>query len=383
MAGVIVHDWIEKHGGAEKVLEAVAGIFPDAPIYTLWDDMPSRFPSGRVHQSWLARTPLRRRKHVALPLMPRAWRQLGDLDAEWVLCASHLFAHHARFDGAARDATKLAYVYSPARYIWNPELDARGDSGLVRAVAPVFRRLDRKRAVEPQSIASISHFVRERVEVAWHRDSHVIYPPVDVQLFADDSLDGLTDDEKEYLENYIPQEFILGASRFIPYKRFDLVIEMGAAIGIPTVIAGSGPEESNLRAYARDNGRDVTFVIQPSLALLRELFRRARAFIFPAVEDFGIVPVEAMAAGTPVIARNIGGASETVLDGITGALVNNFADHAELRAAFALSQTARVEACRARALDFDSSVFTERLTDWVATETGTSLDLNPPMDVRF
>ena len=367
MAGVIVNEWLEPHGGVEKVMEEMAGVFPDAPIFTLWDDAPERFQPGRVTQSWLARTPLRRHKGLALPAMPSTWRHLGHAEADWILCSSHLFAHHARFSGPARVAPKLVYAYTPARYIWNPELDARGSGALVRAVAPAFRAIDRQRAQEPQAIAAISEFVRRRIENAWHRESTVIYPPVNVGLFSDPNLDGLTEAEREYLDREIPDEFILGASRFIPYKRLDLVIRTGAALGIPTVVAGSGPEEASLRSYARENGRNVTFVIQPSVPLLRELFRRASVFVFPPVEDFGIVPVEAMATGTPVIARSVGGASETVIDGQTGALIDSF-DSREVRDAFERAMASAPDACATRALDFDSSVFRGNLQAWVQEE---------------
>ncbi|TFD20190.1 glycosyltransferase [Cryobacterium sp. TMS1-13-1] len=371
MAGLIVHEWLETHGGAEKVMVEIAKAFPDAPIHALWDDAPLRFESGRVQESWLAQTPLRRRKDLALPLMPLTWRKMGTADADWILCSSHLFAHHARFTGSARDAPKLVYAYTPARYIWNPELDARGANPLVKSVAPIFRRIDRKRAAEAQSIAAISNFVRARINTSWHQDSRVIYPPVDVKLFADDSLDGLTDSEREYLDKVIPKEFVLGASRFIPYKRLEDVIATGRALRLPTVIAGSGPQEQFLRDYATEHGREVTFVIQPSLPLLRELFRRALVFVFPPVEDFGIVPVEAMAAGTPVIALNRGGAAETVVNGHTGALVPDFKKSALLQEAFLLSQTANAADCKRRAFKFDAPVFAAALTDWVREETGT------------
>ncbi|TFD05114.1 glycosyltransferase [Cryobacterium sp. TMT1-2-2] len=372
MAGVIVHEWLETHGGAEKVMEEIAKAFPDAPIHALWDDAPLRFEPHRVQETWLARTALRHRKDLALPLMPITWRNMGPAEADWILCSSHLFAHHARFSGGAREAPKLVYAYTPARYIWNPELDARGANPLVKAVSPIFRNLDRKRAAEAQSIAAISNFVRARIATSWHQDSRVIYPPVDVKLFADDSADGLTDAENEYLDKGVPKEFVLGASRFIPYKRLENVIDAGIALNQPVVIAGSGPQEQLLRRYALDQGGDVTFVIQPSLALLRELFRRALVFIFPPVEDFGIVPVEAMATGTPVIALDTGGAAETVLHGRTGALVNDFKNSSGVREAFLLSQDVQVADCKRRAFEFDTPVFTEALTNWVRDETGAS-----------
>ena len=113
MAGVIVHEWIEKTGGAEKVLDAMIGCFPDADIRVLWNDAQDRYPGRRVGESWLSRTPLRRSKALALPLMPLTWRNLSASKAyEWMLVSSHLFAHHAKFLGTNRDIPKLVYALS-------------------------------------------------------------------------------------------------------------------------------------------------------------------------------------------------------------------------------------------------------------------------------
>lgn len=365
MSGVIVHEWLEATGGSENVFEEIAGIYPDAAIQCLWDDDGTRFDPARVSETWLARSPMRRRKSLALPFMPYTWRHVGESDAEWILCSSHLFSHHVRFGGAARGAPKYVYTYTPARYIWEPSLDERGSSLAARAVSIPLRTLDAVRAQEARSIASISEFVRARVKRAWNRDSAVIYPPVDIETYASGSLDDLSPEERELLDG-LPERFVLGASRLIPYKRLDLVIRLGIATGIPVVLAGSGPSENDLRAVAREHPRQVVFVGRPSQPLLRELYRRALVYVFPPVEDFGIMPVEAMATGTPVIANRLGGAAETVVDGVTGFLLDDFSDSAMRRAVERLPELS-ADASRAQAARFGRGRFREGLTAWVGS----------------
>ncbi|MFD5224637.1 glycosyltransferase [Microbacterium sp. NPDC058342] len=324
MTGLLVHEWIEASGGAENVLEAMARAFPDADIQCLWDDAPHRFANRAVHESWLARTPLRRHKALALPFTVGAWRGVrARQDYEWMLVSSHLFAHHVTL--AHRDVPKYVYAHTPARYIWNPELDERGNGIAVRAVSPAFRRLDRKRAQEATAIAANSAFVRDRIAAAWERDAVVIHPPVAVDriLSQSDWRTQVTDDSERRLLESLSDTYILGASRFIPYKRLDLVIAAGERAGLPVVIAGRGPEEARLRAMADAASVPVLIVVSPSDALLYALMQLAAVFVFPAVEDFGIVPVEAQAAGSPVVTGPVGGQVETFVDGVSGVVADS------------------------------------------------------------
>lgn len=333
MSGLLVHEWIETSGGAENVLEAMSRVFPDADIQCLWDDAPHRFSDRNVRETWLAKTPLRRRKALALPFTVGAWRGLPTPRTyEWMLVSSHLFAHHATL--SHQDVPKYVYAHTPARYIWNPELDERGDNALVRAVSPLFRRIDRTRAKEATAIAANSAFVRDRIARAWEREASVIYPPVAVDriLSNDDWRSEVTDDHELRLLDSLPTPFVLGASRFIPYKRLDLVISAAEKAGLPAVIAGRGPEEEQLRAVAASATVPVHLVISPSDALLYALLQQASVFVFPAIEDFGIVPVEAQAAGTPVVTGPIGGQVETFVDGTSG-IVADSTDPAELASA--------------------------------------------------
>lgn len=235
-----------------------------------------------------------------------------------MIVSSHLFAHHARFVDQP-DLPKFVYAHTPARYVWTPHLDERGKGMLAKSASHWLRPIDKARASEAVAIAANSEYVRLRINHAWERDAEVIYPPVDVDRISGRSWAGALTGSEQALLDGLPSEFILGASRFIPYKRLDLVIDAGARLGQPVVIAGSGPLEERLREHARQAGTPATFIISPSDSLLYALYERATAFVFPAVEDFGIMPVEAMAAGCPVVAVNMGGASETVVEGISGA----------------------------------------------------------------
>lgn len=367
MTGVLVHEWLASAGGSENVFEALGDVFPDARRYCLWNDSDGRFAVDG--ETWLARTPLRGHKAAALPLMPLAWRGLPAVDADWVLTSSHLFAHHARFGGAARDAPKLVYAHTPARYIWSPELDGRGTGIPARLAAGALKPIDRRRAQEPVAIAANSRFVAERIARAWHRESTVIHPPVDVAGF---SRAAELDAQEQAIIDALPSEFLLGFSRFIPYKRLELAIEAGVAAGLPVVIAGAGPEEARLRAAADalHPGR-VHVVVAPRGELYRALLQSALALVFPPVEDFGIVPVEAMATGTPVIANAIGGTAETVLHGRTGALVEGWS-RAELRAAVATATATSAADCRQQAAVFAAPVFADRIRSWVTAHTAGS-----------
>lgn len=365
MPGVLVHEWIAQSGGSENVLQAMSEAFPDAEVRCLWNDSRGRFDPARVRETWLARTPLRHHKALALPLMPATWRALRYHDYDWALISSHAFAHHAHFRGAPPRFRRMVYVHTPARYVWTRAFDARGDNVFARLGSQALRPLDRRRAHEGAEFAANSAFVRERIRSTWRVDARVIHPPVDVERIqsVSDWADRLDPAELEVLDS-LPDGFVLGASRFIPYKRLQDVIKVGEAIDRPVVLAGKGPCIHELEVAAELARVPVRIVSAPSHALLYALYQRTALFVFPAVEDFGIMPVEAMAAGAPVLAQAEGGVAESVLPGVTGALIR-FDLPEEMRdgAAVALA-TARSDRLR-RAKDFAASRFREELTAWV------------------
>ena len=364
MAGVLVHEWIARTGGTENVMEVLARAYPSSDIVCLWNDSEGRFDPARVRETWLARTPLRRSKPLVLPFLPTTWRHRPNRDYDWVLMNSHLFAHHARFVGA--DIPRFAYVHSPARYIWTPEFDARGSSLPIRLLGAPFKPIDRRRAQESgASYAGNSKFVSQRIADTWDIDARVVYPPVDVagiQTHDDwaEQLDGADHAQLDAL----PEGFVLGASRFIPYKQLDTVIRTGGLLGLPVVLAGNGPELPRLQAIAASATVPVHIVISPSHALLRALYQRAALYVFPAIEDFGIMPVEAMAAGAAVLVPTVGGATETVADGVAGAHVD-FSSDSEIIAGAARALATSVAGRRARAVQFGEERFIDDIRAWV------------------
>ena len=299
----VVHEWFSALGGSENVFLAIADLVPHAERYVLWAE-PDADAAG-LRQTWLAGTPLRRSKALALPLMPLAWRTCGRPEPDVAISSSHAFAHTVKLGDRTRH---LSYVHTPARYLWSPDFDGRGGNPLLAPARAALRVADRRGGRHVHAYAANSAEVQRRIARYWGRESVVVHPPVDTAFFAD-----VPDGDGGYL---------LGAGRWVAYKRFDLMIAIAAAAGRPLVIAGGGPEEPRLRRLAAAAPVPVTFAPRPDRRRLRDLYAGATALLFPAHEDFGIVPVEAQAAGTPVLGLRRGGLLETVLDGETGRLVD-------------------------------------------------------------
>lgn len=367
--GVLVHEWYESAGGAEKVFDTMMEAFPEADVLTLWNEDGS-FPGRQATETWIAKTSLRNRKALAVPAILPTWRfQSGAYD--WALVSTHNFAHHVNFGAKSPDLRKFLYVHSPARYVWTPEIDQRGNNLGVRAVAPALRHYDRYRAQEAHAIAANSAYVADRVRMTWGLESNVIYPPVDVtKLLAEEDWRTKLEGSDRATFDALPKQFVMGASRFVPYKRLDAAILAGEAAGLPVVIAGRGPEEANLRAVARDVRVPVHFVVSPSDALLYAMIQRAVSFVFLALEDFGILPVEAMALGTPVICLDIGGASESVIDGLTGVHVSVVDDCKGLSRAVHMAAALSSADCVGRAREFSRERFLQSLHDFVGSGPG-------------
>ncbi|NKT04572.1 glycosyltransferase [Rhodococcus hoagii] len=367
MSGIIAHEWIENTGGAEKVVEAFSELSPNSPLLCLWDDAPGRFHESRVVESVIAKTPLRRNKVLALPVMPWVWRRWPKTQGDWVLISSHLFAHHLRITGN-EEIDRFVYVHTPARYIWEPDLDERGKSAAARTVAPLLRLLDRQRAQEGGTYAANSRFVAERIARCWEIDAQTIYPPVDVAAIQSvaDWRDELSDEDSARLSG-LPDSFILGASRLVSYKKLDVVIQAGQITDTPVVIAGEGPDLPRLKAIADAARVPVHFMERTSTALLYALYQQCLVYVFAGVEDFGIMPVEAMAAGAPVVGNRVGGVAETVLDGFSGALCDP-SDGRDLHAALTRAASCDPEISRLQARKFDVIRFKEEIVEWIGND---------------
>lgn len=346
----VVHEWFSRAGGSENVFLALADLLPHASRHVLWAEPGVPKEELRLRETWLARTPLRRSKALALPVMPLVWRTAGRLEVDVVLSSSHAFAHTVRF-GDPRRTRHLSYVHSPARYVWSPDFDARGSNPLLRLPRRILQAADVRLSRHVHAYAANSREVQARIRRFWGRDADVVHPPVDVDFFAGAPADG-------------PRDYLLGVGRWIPYKRFDLMIAIAERAGLPLVIAGSGPEEATLRRLAAAARVPVTFEVSPSRERLRELYAGARGLLFPAHEDFGIIPVEAQAAGTPVIGLRRGGLLETVVEGITGFLVDSDDPAVYAATVNRLDELDRAM-IRRHAAGFSADRFAQRMGDWV------------------
>jgi glycosyltransferase involved in cell wall biosynthesis len=306
----IVHEWLSTYAGSERVVEQMLAVLPDAELFTLVDFLSEQreMLGGReVHTSFIQRLPFSRKRFRGyLPLMPLAVEQF-DLSKFDIVISSH----HAVANGALTTAGQLhiSYVHTPVRYAWGlthqylrESTLTHGLRGMIaRSVLHYLRLWDRAAADRVDLFVANSHYIARRIWKTYRRKARVIYPPVDVEAYE------LVTDKSDYY---------LTASRMVPYKKIDLIVDAFSSMpGRRLIVAGDGPERKKIAAKAAPNIEMVGY--QPG-GKLRELMQNARAFVFAADEDFGIMPVEAQAGGTPVVAFGRGGALETVIDGQTG-----------------------------------------------------------------
>ena len=302
MKVALVHDWLFHMRGGEKVLEALAEVFPQATIYTLFcnpNGISPIFSKMRIKTSFLQRLPgIERYYRWLLPILPWVIRTLRvDRDTDLVISSSHCVAKGITIPPRARH---ICYCHSPARYLWGFEDDYFSGffpviRALIKAILARMRRwdLDSNRGVD-QFVAN-SENVNKRIRKFYGREAVVIYPPFDDHF---------------YKVSHGTREYYLVVSAFVPYKKIDLVIEAFNELARPLLIVGSGPLDSAYRKLCKSEC--ISFLGHVAGEELRKLYSGALALIFPTEEDFGIVPVEAQACGTPVIAFAKGGALETV-----------------------------------------------------------------------
>jgi glycosyltransferase involved in cell wall biosynthesis len=312
----LVHDWLTGMRGGEKVLEAIAELYPAATIHTLLHVRGSvsanleRHPGRQSFVQWLPAAARQYRSY--LPLFPTAIEQF-DLDrCDLVISTSHCAAKSVVVPGRARH---VCYCHSPMRYAWDqfdsyfgPAQVGKTRSRLLRPVLARLARWDRDTAGRVDRYVANSHYVAGRIGRYYNRRSTVVYPPVDTAYYTPDPARR-------------PEPFFLAVSALVPYKRLDIAIRAVAAVGGTLTLVGRGPEETRLRRLAETTGAKVDFAGWLEDDDIRQLYRGARAVLMPGVEDFGMVPVEAQACGRPVVALARGGALESVVDGVTGLLV--------------------------------------------------------------
>ena len=349
----MVHEWFGATGGSEAVFLAIADLLPHAERLVLWADEGVETDRLRLSQSWMSRTPLTKSKALALPAMPLVWRTLTNETFDVVISSSHAFAHTVKL-GDPAETRHLSYIHSPARYVWRPDFDGRGSHPALKMPRRMLQKADIRLSKHVHAYAANSREVQGRIKRFWNRDAEVINPPVDVDYFAS----APAQDRRQ------SRDYLLGLGRWIPYKNFDLIIEIADAAGMPLVIAGSGPEEERLRQLAAAARVPVHFEVRPPRERLRQLYWGARALLFPAHEDFGIIPVEAQACGTPVLGLRRGGLLETVIDGETGFLIDS-REPAQYAAALRRLGELWPQRIQQHAGNFSSAHFADRITRWI------------------
>jgi len=310
----LVHDFLVSFGGAERVLQALASLYPDAPIYTLLQDeaiVERSFPGREIRTSFLQSFPawLRRRYRALLPLYPVAIETLDLREFDLVISSSGAWSKGI----ITRLHTKhIAYVHSPMRYAWEGRETYLDESLpwfiprlLMRLWLSYMRLWDAEAADRPDILIANSEYTRDRIMKYYRQEASVVYPPV-LPLSGSETVTVLPRNERKHF---------LVVSRLTRSKQIGSVIEAFNKLGFPLVVVGSGREESALRRIA---GEHISFAGKVDDDRLGRYYREARALIFPSEEDFGMVAVEALASGTPVIAYEYGGIREILRVGETG-----------------------------------------------------------------
>lgn len=302
----IVHEWITNVAGAERVVLAMKELFPKAPIYTAVFDSEKAKPFAKmdIRPSFLQKIPLMKSKRELLvPFTPFAFESFDLSEYDLVISSTTVAAK-----GIITKPTTLhvSYCHTPPRYLWEPQVDPRAANGLFSGLRQntihKMRLWDRVAADRVDYYMANSCYVKNRIKKYYQRDAEVVYPCVDVERFKPA--------KPEEIEDYY-----LFVSRLVNYKRCDIVVEAFNQLGLPLKIIGRGPEKKKLVQSAKSNVEFLGFLTDQDM---KKYYERAKAFIFAAEEDFGIVPVEAMAAGRPVIAFGKGGVTESVIEGKTG-----------------------------------------------------------------
>ena len=360
MKVALVHDFLVRFGGAERVLKVLSEMYPEAPIFTLFYDekrVGQFFDKERIRASRLQKLPrfMRKRYRIFVKSFPRLMEEFDFEDYDLVISSNTAYSHGIV---TALDTKHLCYCHSPMRYAWdwtNEYREENGVRGLKAALyAPLLKGLrewDMVAADRPDLYVANSENVRGRIRKYYKQEAKVIYPPIDVKRFR----------VSESHEGYF-----LILSSLTPYKKIDLAVQLFNKIGRKLVIIGEGPDRARLEEIAGDN---IDFLGFKDDDTVREYMENCRALIFPGEEDFGMTPVEAMACGKPVLAYGKGGLTETVISGKTGEFffepnVESMEDG--LARLLANERFYRPRAIRRHALQFSRDEFERKMRNAVA-----------------
>ena len=311
MKVAIVHDWLVNYGGAERVVEQMLKMYPDADIYTLVYDkkkMGKIFPEEKVHPSFIQKIPKATKLYTKfLSLMPKAFESFDLTSYDLVIASSSSCAKGVI---TSPNTAFVAYIHSPMRYAWDLYYDYFMNAGILtrffmKRQMPAIRQWDFLSSQRINTLVANSSYIKKRIKKFWNRDSKVIFPPVDVDRLSPNNLPA--------------EDFYVVFSRFVSYKRVDLAIKACGQLGKKLIVIGSGSQESELKTLASKYRKaDIKFTGRINDEEVKVYLQKCRAMIFSAEEDFGIIPVECQACGRPVIAFGKGGALETVKENTTG-----------------------------------------------------------------
>jgi glycosyltransferase involved in cell wall biosynthesis len=361
MRVALVHDWLTGMRGGEKVLEAFCELFPEAEIFTLFHfkgTVSGLIESHTIHTSFLQGFARQKWYRYLLPLMPAAIESLNVKDFDLVISLSHCVAKGVK---PALGASHVCCCLSPMRYIWDRQEDYFGKQAgrfPLSFIISYLRNWDRTSSSRVHHFIAISQFVEKRIKSCYNRKSEVIYPFIETSRFHKEEKIG---------------DYYLVVSAFAPYKRIDIAIEACNHLKLPLKIIGDGPEEVKLRKLA---GKTVEFLGWQTDEIVRRYLSGCKALLFCGVEDFGIVPLEAMASGRPVIAFGAGGVMETVVEGVTGEFFTQQTASSLVEVLLRFERESHKfdsSAIQRHAAKFDKSIFMGNVKDF----------LNRTMDSRF
>lgn len=344
MKVAVIHDWLVVNGGAEKVLEQILAIYPAADLYTLVDYLPEKdrgWLDGRqVKTTFIQKLPFASKLYRNyFPFFSIAIEQFDLSEYDIIISSSYAVAKGVI---TGPEQKHICYCHSPARYAWDLQAQYLKESGMERGVKSIFARyfLHKFRLWDVRTSNGVdvfvanSLFIKKRIWKCYRREAEVVYPPVNIKRFS-------FSNEKD--------DYYFAASRLVPYKRIDLIVDAFSKMPDKKLkVIGDGPEMEKIKSLATSN---IEMLGYQSDEVMVEVMRKAKAFVFAAEEDFGIVPVEAQSCGTPVIAYGKGGCLETVKDGVSGIYFNS-------QTVESLCAAVR----RFETIDFDASLVRENST---------------------